>query len=227
MEYTGGRTENDIVNWVLKKVGPPSVEVTCDQLKEKVAKDKLALAYFGDLTIKEYKETFLETAKSPMINEKFNFYHLNDKDCAASFGATQSPALVLFRQFDEPTVVYKGNWESTPIVDFMLAEMTPILMEFSEEYIEPIFGQRKPASFLFKAKSDTDKPFFKNYEEAAKKLKGEILFIHSGATEGIQQRLGEFIGVEEKDLPTLRLLDPADNMKKYAFQGKVQDLTLD
>lgn len=50
MEYTGGRTENDIVNWILKKVGPPSTEVTCDQLKEKVQSAKLALAYFGELS---------------------------------------------------------------------------------------------------------------------------------------------------------------------------------
>jgi len=29
-EYNGGRVENEIVNWILKKVGPPSQEVTCD-----------------------------------------------------------------------------------------------------------------------------------------------------------------------------------------------------
>jgi protein disulfide-isomerase A1 len=29
-EYTGGRTKDSIVNWVLKKSGPPSTEVTCD-----------------------------------------------------------------------------------------------------------------------------------------------------------------------------------------------------
>ena len=49
----------------------------------------------------------------------------------------------------------------------------------------------------------------------------------SGVTEGIQQRLGEFIGVDEKALPTIRLLDPADNMKKFAFPGKTQDITVE
>jgi protein disulfide-isomerase A1 len=36
IEYNGGRTENDIVNWILKKVGPPSSEASCPGLKEKV-----------------------------------------------------------------------------------------------------------------------------------------------------------------------------------------------
>jgi hypothetical protein len=35
-EYTGGRTESEIINWILKRVGPPSTEVTCDELKKKV-----------------------------------------------------------------------------------------------------------------------------------------------------------------------------------------------
>jgi len=53
-EYTGGRTENDIVNWILKRVGPPSTEVTCEELKTKVAGAKLAVAYFGDHNAKEF-----------------------------------------------------------------------------------------------------------------------------------------------------------------------------
>lgn len=152
---------------------------------------------------------------------------MNDKECAATYGASSTPAIVLFRQFDTPTVVFSGNWETTPIVDFMLAESVPTLIEFSEEYIEPLFGQRRAALFLFRSKDDAESSFSKIFKEAAEKYKGEILFVVSGVTEGIQQRLGEFIGVEEKHLPTLRILDPADNMKKFNFNGKVEEATVE
>ena len=56
-------------------------------------------------------------------------------------------------------------------------------------------------------------------------MKGEILFVESGVTDGIQQRLGEFIGVEESNLPTLRILDPSNNMKKYTFGGRLESLS--
>jgi len=48
-EYTGGRSKDTIVQWVLKKSGPPSTLVTCDALKEKTDdKDiKFLIAYFG------------------------------------------------------------------------------------------------------------------------------------------------------------------------------------
>ena len=47
MEYTGGRTKDAIVSWVLKKSGPPSTEADCDALKKKVADNKFVMAYFG------------------------------------------------------------------------------------------------------------------------------------------------------------------------------------
>jgi len=201
--------------------------VTCDDLKTKVQTDKLALVYFGDLATREYTEAFLGAAQNPTVNEKFQFYHLNDKECAAANGASSTPALVLFRQFDTPTVVYSGNWETTPIVDFMVAQSVPTLIEFSEDYIEAIFGQRRQALFLFRSASDSESAFSKVFKEASDKFKGEILFVVSGVTDGIQQRLGEFVGVEEKNLPTMRLLDPADNMKKFTYSGKVEDITVE
>jgi protein disulfide-isomerase A1 len=150
---------------------------------------------------------------------------VNDKECATSFGAVNLPALVVFRKFDDNTVVYGGNWESSPIVDWLQASSVPTLINFSEDYIEPIFGQRKAAIFLFRSNADTDKSFYRAFTEAAKTLKGEILFVESGVTDGIQQRLGEFIGVEESNLPTLRILDPSNNMKKYTFGGRLESLS--
>jgi len=112
--------------------------------------------------------------------------HLNDKECAASFGANTLPAVVLFRKFDESPLVFSGNWETTPIVDWLVGGSVPTLIDFSEEYIDPIFGQRKSALFLFRKKDDKDSAFAKVFAEAAQALKGEILFVESGVTEGIQ-----------------------------------------
>jgi hypothetical protein len=152
---------------------------------------------------------------------------LNDKECAASFGVNTLPGLVLFRKFDDSPLVFSGNWESTPIVDWMTSSSVPTLIDFSEDYIEPIFGQRKPAIFLFRGASDANSAFAQTFSDAAKKLKGEILFVVSGVTDGIQQRLAEFIGVDESNLPTVRILDPANNMKKFTYEGKTADLTFD
>lgn len=122
---------------------------------------------------------------------------MNDKECAASFGATNLPALVLFRKFDQSPLVFSGNWDVTPVVDWLVGSSVPTLIEFSEDYIEPIFGQRKSAVVLFRNQEDADSDYSKVFQKAAQELKGEILFVVSGVKEGIQQRLAEFVGVEE------------------------------
>jgi hypothetical protein len=57
-------------------------------------------------------------------------------------------------------------------------------------------------------------------------LKGKILFIVSGVSDGIQQRLAEFIGVEEGILPAVRILKPADNMKKFNYPTDVRAMSV-
>ena len=103
-EYTGGRTESEIVNWVLKRSGPPSVEVDCSQLKEKIESSKLLAVYFGDNSARQFSEVFLSAAGSSSVGDKFAFVHVSDKECAASHGAGDQPSIFLFRKFDESPV---------------------------------------------------------------------------------------------------------------------------
>jgi hypothetical protein len=138
-EYTGGRTEGDIVEWILKRVGPPSSEVTCEELKKKAEDTKLVVAYIGDKEGK-HSEVYNTIASHASVSDKFAFVHLNDKECATSYGAQSTPALLVFRKFDNSPLVFDGSWETNPIVDWLTTSSVPTLIEFSEDYIEPIFG---------------------------------------------------------------------------------------
>jgi len=80
---------------------------------------------------------------------------------------------------------------------------------------------------LFRHPEDNNADYVKTFSDAANKLKGDILFVVSGIKDGIQQRLAEFVGVEAGNLPTVRILNPADNMKKFTFSGDVKSLNFD
>jgi hypothetical protein len=67
----------------------------------------------------------------------------------------------------------------------MTTSSIPTLIEFSEDYIEPIFGQKKQAVFLFRRKGEEESAYSKVFAEAASTLKGEIVFVQSGISEGI------------------------------------------
>lgn len=227
MEYTGGRTESEIVNWILKKVGPASTEVTCDTVQSKVDATKLAVVFFGDLNSAEYTQTFLEAANNAAVSEKFSFFHTSETSCAEKFGAKSTPAVVLFRKFDESPLAFSGTLSSGAVVSWMQDSSVPTLIDFSEDYIEPIFGQRKPAIILFRNQEDANSDFSKVFAEAANKLKGKIIFVVSGIKDGIQHRLADFIGVDDTQVPTLRILHPGENMKKFTYAGSTKSITVD
>lgn len=185
-------------------------------------------AFFGENSSKEFTEAFLNAANDESVGEKYAFVHSSDKECAASFGANTLPAVVLFRKFDESPLVFSESLQTATLVNWLSQSSVPTLIEFSEEYIEPIFGQRKAAIILFRAPGDNESAFFKTFTEAAKTLKGsDVLFVESGVTEGIQGRLAEFLGVDESSTPTIRLIDPSQDMKKYHFPGSVASLSID
>lgn len=222
-EYTGGRSKDTIVSWVLKKSGPPSTKVTCDALKEKVADNKFVLAFFGAETEAFFTDAFVGFAQ---VEDKITFVNTDDADCAAEYG-TAAPGIALFRTFEEKVVPYTGEaCCKDELASWVKPLMVPTVFEFTEDEIEAVFGQQQPTLFLFRSEDDKTAPFMTVYEDSAKANKGKMLFAHSAVGDGIQARLAEFIGVTEADLPSLWALLPGE-MKKFKSEVAPADLTVD
>jgi len=217
-EYTGGRTTDTIVNWITKKTGNPSEDVTCADLDSKTT-GKLNAVYYGEKSGASW-DAFLAAAKDG-ANEKYTFWNAG-AECADKVGAAAN-GIAIKRTFDEPNVVYSGEKNAADVNTWLSGNAVPTLFEFGEDYIEPIFAKRNPAMILFTDEKDTK--YQGAFAEAAASLKGKILFSYSGVTGGIQERLGEFIGVTKADLPTLRIVSPGASLEKYVWEGKVADLT--
>jgi len=216
-DYTGGRTTDTIVQWINKKSGPASVEVSCDNLIAKVD-GKLNAVYFGDFS-GEVFDNFMNIAKS---NEQFAFFHTAGA-CAATHGA-KTNGISIFRSFDSSPVHYSGDNSQENISSWMDATSIPMVIEFSEDYIEPIFGKGKAAVILFT--NDKDAAFLNVFTEAAQAMNGQILFVVSGTENGIQQRLAEFVGVDASSAPTLRLLSPGEEMQKFVYGGDLATVSV-
>jgi len=175
--------------------------------------------YYGEKSGASW-DAFLGAAKDG-ANEKVAFWNTG-AECADKVGA-KANGVAIKRTFDEPNVVYSGDWDTKSLNAWMTGNSVPTLFEFGEDYIEPIFSKRNPAMILFTDEKDTK--YQTAFAAAASNLKGKILFSHSGVSAGIQERLGEFIGVTKKDLPTLRIIAPEASLAKYVWEGTLADLT--
>ena len=220
MDYNGGRTKDTIIEWLNKKTGPVSAEVDCAAMEAKTAEATLALSYFGAAE-GDLWDNYMKSARNSMISDKYQFYHTSDADCASKFGAT-APGVAISRRFDESPLAYSGAAAEDDIVAWAKGSSVPRLITFSEDYIEPIFGDRNPAMILFT--EETGQDYQTVFEQAAKDLQGQILFVTSGVTEGIQSRLAEFVGVETGDMPTVRIISPEESMLKYVYEGDAKSM---
>lgn len=215
-DYTGGRTKDTIVQWINKKTGPASKELQCDQFDQ--VKSALSAVFFGDFEGELYTQ-FMSVAKSI---EGYSFFHAAGA-CAAEHGAKHNGVSV-FRSFDQSPVHFDGEHNFETLSLWLENSSIPKLITFSEDYIEPIFGKGKDALILF---TNDDKAAYNQvYQQAAEQLNGEILFVVSGTEDGIQQRLAEFVGVSSSDAPSIRLLNPGEEMRKFVFPGQLSTLSV-
>lgn len=83
----------------------------------------------GDKEGREYTEVYQKITTHAVIYDRFTFVNLNDKECATSYGAQSTPALMIFRKFDTSPLLFEGNWEVDPIVDWLKAATIPTVIE--------------------------------------------------------------------------------------------------
>lgn len=221
VEYTGGRTADEIVSWIKKKSGPPTSAIDEEKLATLKESEKFVVVYYGD-----EGDDFKTFEGVAMGDDKHSFYHNHNADAKLPEGASR-PAVVVYRDFDEPVVVHSGDFTKSAIADFVSSSSVPTLIEFSDEFIEPIFQNQKPAVFLFADKKNDDhKKLIDTLGEAANAGKGRIFFVHSGVKDGIQSRLAEFVGVTEADLPRLMIVGfNPQGIDKYKWEGDISSLS--
>ena len=98
-----------------------------------------------------------------------------------------------------------------------IATDEPLLLEYNHETAQEMFsedGQSYLLLFLsassedFAAKTDIA-------QEMAKKYKGEMLFVTINTDEEDHKRIMEFFGMEESELPSMRIIRLEEDMSKF------------
>lgn len=142
----------------------------------------------------------------PALGDAFQILHNTDKDCASHYQVEGDSGLVLFRKFDSSPIVYSGAFEAGKISEWVGAATIPTLLDYSTENSDAYQKMRgSPIIILFRKKEDVSTAWHKAFEEAATALKGQFYFVVSGIKERSESQLAGQFGVNDADLPTLRI----------------------
>ena len=109
-------------------------------MEKTIEEGKIAVVFFGSAEGDE----FAAFEKAASQDDKRSFYYTSDEESAKAHGVT-APGIALFRPFDEPKVDFEGEILTNNIASYVSDNSIPTVIDFTDEYIEPIF--QKPVSY--------------------------------------------------------------------------------
>merc|ERR1712227_748363 len=129
----------------------------------------------------------------------------------------EKDGVVLFKKFDEGKAVYEGSVIEEEVTKFISGNALPLVVEFNQDTAQKIFsGEVKSHLLMFMSASAED--FSAKVDiarEIAKDHKGEMLFVTINTDEEDHKRIMEFFGMEESELPSMRIIKLEEDMSKY------------
>jgi protein disulfide-isomerase A1 len=217
IDYSAGRTTNDILTWLKKKTGPPAEPVeTVEEAKTLITGNEVIVFGFfkDDASDDEAEKIFLNSAED---NDEILFATTNVAEVFAEYQVTES-SIVIFKKFDEGrAALASGDVTIVSLRDFIAKHRLPMVVEFTQEAASNLFsGDRKFYLILFTNKTGGDfETLLETYKQAAPAFHGKVLFLFLDINDDDNLRVLEFFGLKTTDCPTLRYVILEDDLVKY------------
>jgi len=216
-DYSGGRTEKEIVRWLEKKTGPSSASISTVAELEKFQEthESFALGVFSSLDSAAAK-AFTTAADGDDLHA---YAITTDAGVKGKLGVTTDTVVVL-KKFDDlrGDLAVSSESSSESISAFVHKVTTPLVQEFSEGTAKTIFGSPIKEHVLFFTNKNAahHSETVAAYREAAKAFQGELLFVNVPNTEG---KVMEFFEITADAMPAMVLanLGSDSGIKKYPF----------
>lgn len=214
IDYSGGRTGDEIVSWLLKKTGPAAktLETSEDVKKFSEDSDVAVVGFFKDAESEAAKE-FLKSAGA--IDE-YPFALVTSADVATE-NKVDGDTVVVFKKFDEGRNDLTADLTEENIGKFVKGNALPLIVDFNHETAQKVFGgeiRSHVLMFLSKEAGHYDK-FLPTQKTIAKDYKERVLFVSINTDDEDHGRILEFFGMKKEEVPAARLIKLADEMAKY------------
>ena len=228
IDYTGGRTSLEIVQWLKKKTGPSSAQLnTVAEVEQFKTNSNFVIVYFG----REDSETF----KSYLtIADKHEYYFAHSFDEAVKSHYNAQDNVVLFKDFDELRNDFQGELTPKAFDDFADIYSVPLVGPVTDRHIEVIFDKNRIGLFYLRSQiSASDVEFDEVLRKIAPLYREHIVFVVSDIEGELEEHVFQYFGVKEETIPQIRISDVIDEeevrhyvLDKPITEANVQEFLL-
>jgi len=215
IEYGGGRTSDEIIQWLKKKSGPAAITLSSvdDLTKFKESQDVVVVGLFDSL---ENKNLALFNSIAKTV-DSVSFGVTTEQALFTELNVNGGEAIVLFKKFDEGRNDFSGEFLDEEIKRFIHSNQLALISEFNQETAQKIFGgDIKVHNLLFASKaSQAFDAILAEFKKAAEGFRGRVIFVLIDTDVDENERVMEFFGLKKADAPTVRLISLGQDMTKY------------
>ena len=218
MDYTGGRKESEVLNWVRKKSGPAFVTIqTLEELEKLKTDSPVCIVYFG--ANEDEKKIFAEVA---MKNDDYPFAVVESKEITEQ-AKEKVGYVVLYKKFDEKRDELTA-FKEKDLADFVLIKSQKRVSTFDDKTTQIVFGDNNPTICYFGEKGEKWDAAEKLLDQIADKAMAKKLKVTmTEIKDGMGKRIAEYIGVKKADLPSIRIIDTRKELKKYIMEKEINE----
>ena len=193
MDYTGGRKESEVLNWVRKKSGPATRPLkTLEELEKFKTDNTVCIVYFG--TNEEEKKIFEAVASK---NDDYQFAYVEDKEVAEKANEKMG-FVVLYKKFDEKRNELSG-FKEKDLSDFVAVKSQKRVSTFDDKTTQIVFGDNQPTICYFGEKGEKWDEAEKLLEKIADKaIEKKLKVTMTEIKEGMGKRIADYIGVKKE-----------------------------
>ena len=216
-EYTGGMKYNDIIKWTKNKINKQLIKLKTSEEIEKYKKEnEVLLIYYGN-----NKNDIEEYTKAAKINDELPFALVESDSLIQKY--SKKGTVTLYKKSDNKIVEIIEIKEKN-INDLINMYSKTYFMKFDEKSAEIIFGKSLPALIFYTTKK---KETWLQYEKLVKyisiKIKGRLLCLIANYKDKISSKFAEYLGLKEKDLPSVVIIETKGTLKKYKLENEINE----
>ncbi len=218
--YDGITNSTEIISWLRKKLLSLIIELTnLNQLTSALQKNENSLIYFGT------KEgSFYNIFRN--LSEEFTnieFIQCFSSDCKNHYKIEYPSKLILSKYNGKNIIILNSSGKTLEKVKYDLSmKFHSDLLRFDQKLSIDIFSEGYPALFLYRSeKEDKEKQYENIMTKLAKQLRGKIKVIISDIESDIEKNFADFLAISKDDLPTVRIFDAREILKKYRLNNTI------
>lgn len=219
-DYDGGRTKEDIIDFLNERSGPVCVTFNAvSELKRAIDNSEISIVgYFEDTESSEFTHFYNLMATL----EKVTAICITNSDISDEMKVTV-PSIVLYKSLHD-SITFTGQAED--LKKWILLNLLPSVIPFSQPYMKLLFSpdhgvHHQLIIFANKEQLQSLQPAL---DPVAKSFKGRVFVVHASSSDF---QLLNYFGIDLESLPTALFADfTHEVMKKYRLNDAITEQSL-